>query len=425
MDPADPQRREGGSPREAAEKVVRVLQDAGHVAYFAGGCVRDMLRDAEPTDFDVATDARPDRVLDLFHRARLVGEAFGVALVRVYGVEVEVATFRTEWGYRDGRHPDHVEFSDAEHDARRRDFTINGLFYDPVADRVYDYVGGRADLDRGIVRAIGDPDDRFGEDYLRMLRAVRFAARLGYVIEPDTAAAIERHAERLGRISRERIGGELRLMLTRPSRGLAVRLMQRFGLDGPALNEPPTDAEAKTVEALEPTAAFPTALAAWALDRHAAALPMPDAIERMKLERIVRRWREALALSNTERDAVRSLLSWLPELWRWPTLRVARRKRLLARGDWTELWRLGRAVDAAKGGLDVPAIEREAAALIEQGVAPAPLITGDDLVAAGLSPGPRFKRLLDAAYDAQLEGRVATPAEALRLALERAEEGEP
>ena len=198
-----------GSSRayRAAEQVVRRLQQAGYTAYFAGGCVRDMRLGIEPVDYDVATEARPPQVVELFRHSRLVGEAFGVVLVRLMGCDVEVATFR------DGRRPDHVDFSDARHDAHRRDFTVNGMFYDPLADRLIDYVGGQEDLRRRVIRCIGEPAQRFDEDYLRMLRAVRFAARLGWPIDPATAQAIADHAPRLARISRERIGMEEALRL--------------------------------------------------------------------------------------------------------------------------------------------------------------------------------------------------------------------
>src|SRR5689334_8290213 len=202
----------------AAEKIVRKLRERGHVAYFAGGCVRDQIMGREPSDFDVATDAPPGEVTKLFRRAKLVGQAFGVVRVGVDRAWIEVATFRREWGYADHRHPDHVQYTDAEHDARRRDFTINGLFYDPIDHRVIDFVEGQADIDRKVLRAIGEPRHRFEEDYLRMLRAVRFAARLGFTLDGPTADAIREFAPKLRGISRERIGQEVQLMLEHPAR---------------------------------------------------------------------------------------------------------------------------------------------------------------------------------------------------------------
>ncbi len=399
-------------PRAAATKVVEVLQEAGHTAYFAGGCVRDVLRGAEPKDYDVATDAPPEVVAQLFRKTRAVGQAFGVMLVRLMRCEVEVATFRTEWGYEDGRRPDHVEFSDAEHDAQRRDFTINGLFYDPLADRVIDYVGGQADLERKVIRAIGAPDERFGEDYLRMLRAVRFAARLGFAIDDATAAAIGRHADKLDRISRERVGMEVEMMLTHRSRAKAVGLLGRLRLDGPVLSEPATDAPTPVLEALAAEADYATALAAWVIDRHH---PAGGDLYMLKAKQLADRWQRTLVLSNGVSDGVCAALRELPTVLRWGELGVARRKRLLARPDWARLEHLAEAYTGVRGGFDFAAMQNDATGLFEQGVAPEPLISGDDLVAAGYLPGPAFKRVLAEVYDAQLEGRVADRAEALSL----------
>src|SRR5438132_61390 len=202
------------STREDASAIVRRLRDAGHVAYFAGGCVRDMLLGLTPKDFDVATDAPPQRVRELFSNTQAVGAAFGVILVRHRTSVIEVATFRTDLQYKDGRRPEGVVFTTAEEDAKRRDFTINGLFMDPLdGDKVIDYVGGQEDLRSRTLRAIGEPNHRFEEDHLRLLRAVRFAARFDMTIEATTAQAIARHADHLKRISPERIAEELRMML--------------------------------------------------------------------------------------------------------------------------------------------------------------------------------------------------------------------
>ena len=205
--------------RDDAVTVVGTLRAAGHVAYFAGGCVRDTLLGRVPKDYDVATDAPPDRVRRLFRNTQAVGAAFGVVLVRVRRTPIEVATFRTDGAYTDGRRPDSVRFATAEEDAKRRDFTINGLFLDPMTNEVIDHVGGRADLDAKLIRAIANPDERFAEDHLRLLRAIRFAARLGFEIEPATADAIRRHAGELSRISPERVTDELRRILCSPSPG--------------------------------------------------------------------------------------------------------------------------------------------------------------------------------------------------------------
>lgn len=411
--------------------IVQVLRDAGHVAYLAGGCVRDMLLGREAKDYDVATDAAPPQVLKLFRRSQLVGEAFGVVLVIVDRAAVEVATFRTEWGYADGRHPDHVEFSDAEHDAKRRDFTINGLFYDPLERQVLDYVGGQADLERRVIRAIGQPEQRFGEDYLRMLRAVRFAAGLGFAIDPATSEAMRHHGPELARISRERIGMEVKMMLEHASRAEAARLMQGHHLDVPVLQEPTSEREPICLNALNDSSGvrYATALAAWALDRHVEphvgddAASLRQSLRRLKAVQITRGWRKALVLSNEHRDELAALLKTLPDALRWDELSTAARKRLLARSDWDQIELLMRAADSLHTGerRDWPAFERQAAELRAEGVAPDPLVTGDDLVAAGFTPGPMFKRILEAVYDAQLAGEVTTQPQALALARQLAE----
>lgn len=415
-----------GLKRAAAERIVRRLHEAGHTAYFAGGCVRDHIMGREPTDYDIATDAPPQRVIELFRRSRKVGQAFGVVMVGVDGAWVEVATFRTEWGYADHRHPDGIEFSDAQHDAQRRDFTINGLFYDPAAERVIDYIGGQEDIRHHIVRAIGEPRKRFEEDYLRMLRAVRFAARLSFTIEPGTAQAIREHAAQLRGISRERIGQELRMMFEHASRGRgqAARLMEGLRLDAPALDEPHVEREPRVLEALPAESDFATALAAWAIDRHIEPHRPADrrelviALSRVKAIAITRKWRAALALSNDESEAMVNALRALPGAVDWPRLSVAQRKRLLARPDWPRIWRLLSGVERLllTGDLELPTLDREARLLREQGVAPAPLITGDDLIAAGYQPGPRFRDVLERTYDAQLECAVTTRDSAMDLA---------
>lgn len=405
--------------RDAAEAIVRRLQQSGHVAYFAGGCVRDQLIGHPPKDYDVATSATPDAVKHHFRNTRRVGEAFGVVLVRLRRCEIEVATFRRESGYTDGRRPDHVAYTDAEHDALRRDFTVNGLFLDPVTNEVHDYVGGRADIAAQRIRAIGDPQERFAEDYLRMLRAVRFASRLGWTIDPPTRRAIQQNAPKLGLISRERIGMEMRLMLAEPTRATAARLTQDLDLDAPALDDEHIRGEPRVLAALPNDSSFTLALAAWLVDRRArpeGPTDVPEAIRRIKAVRHVRIWRNALSLSNDERDRVRDLLLRLPDLLDWPRLTVAQRKRLIAESQWTDLRALGRAMTAVHDATDFAALDADASDLRSDGVAPPPLITGDDLIADGLPAGPIFKHVLEAVYDAQLEHRVTDRSSAMALA---------
>lgn len=419
--------------RQAATGVVRTLRDAGHTAYFAGGCVRDALLGLHPTDYDVATDATPAEVVGLFRSTDRVGAAFGVVLVhqRVRGerVTVEVATFRSDGPYSDARRPDAIQFSDPESDAERRDFTINALFLDPLdapdpalpplppeaAGRLIDFVSGLDDLRARVVRAVGDPAKRLAEDHLRALRAVRFAARLGFSIEPGTAAAIASDAAELRGVSRERIGEELRRMLAHPSRADAVGLLQRLTIDGPVLNEPSRDAPPLTLRALgttgEPVAPM-LALAAWLLDRAAAA---HTGLGEQATADLKRRVRSALCLSNDETGELGELIQGHRNLIRaWSAAGVARRKRWAA-APWFEgslrLLRTARPDLADQIADDVNKLRTDGI-----GIAPAPLITGDSLSAAGMQPGPVFRRILEEVYDAQLAGRVSTVAQAMELA---------
>lgn len=263
------------TPREAALKIIYMLQKHDHVAYLAGGCVRDRVMGLEPKDHDIATDAHPERIRELIPNSQFIGEAFGVVLIRMYGYVIEVATFRSESGYSDHRHPDHVDFTDARTDAMRRDFTINGLFENPFAEddepAVIDFVGGQADINGKVIRAIGQPIERIREDALRMLRAVRFAARLGFEIEPRTARAIQGVADELAHISRERIGQEVKWSLTGPRPVMVVQLIQHLKLDNPTLLERSFRGETPTVKHLSPNPPYGTALAAWLIDRHLSA----------------------------------------------------------------------------------------------------------------------------------------------------------
>jgi poly(A) polymerase len=412
------------TPRAAATWVARRLREAGFRALFAGGCVRDALLGLEPADHDVATDADPEAVRRVFPRAIGVGEAFGVMLVRHGGRTVEVATFRADGNYADGRRPDAVRFSDDREDALRRDFTVNGLFEDPETGEVIDHVGGRADLAAGVLRAIGDPDARLAEDRLRALRAVRFAARFSLAVDPATEAAVRRVAHDLRAVSRERIGNELRRMLAHPTRARAVELVEGLGLAPAALLEPACAVDRSRLAALAPGAPFEEALAAWMLGRPhdgrtapscAGDVPHADDSRARCLA-----WREALVLSNDETDALAATLAMRPRIVaEWTGAGRALRKRLASSSGFGGACALlaaeGQAV-AARLASDLPALRAE-------GIRPAPFVTGDDLVAIGLTPGPRFRGILDAVYDLQLEGAVADRASALEAARQRAGPG--
>lgn len=427
-------------PRQIAARMVKALRDAGHVAYFAGGCVRDELLGQTPQDYDIATDAWPQHVRKIFRHTREVGASFGVVLVRERGVSVEVATFREEGEYSDRRRPDHVRYADAPSDARRRDFTINALFLDPlerggeafdtagppfpVEGRVIDYVNGVNDLRKRVLRAVGDPEKRLAEDHLRALRAVRFTARLGFSMDPPTGEAVRRHATELAGVSRERIGQELRRMLSHPTRVEAALLMERLGLDAPALGEP-AFADASPAEALPTLAALPmqagyiSSQAAWELDRLDARAGEPADALRLdsELGAIVARLRAAVCLANDERDLLRWIFSGLVTLLRdWDGLGVAPQKRIAASRWFADALCILEARDSERAGRIRRRVDELQA--IGDGLAPAPLISGDELLAMGIPPGPALGSLLDSLYDAQLEGRICDREQALRMATE-------
>lgn len=398
--------------RDVATGIVRTLQDSGHEAYFVGGCVRDQLLGLEPLEYDVATDAVPDRIQELFPGAHMVGASFGVVLVRSGGHTVEIATFRSEGGYSDHRRPDTVMFCDRTGDVRRRDFTINGIFYDPVRDEHYDQFDGEQDLRNGVLRAIGTPSDRFEEDHLRMLRAVRFAARFELEIEPDTAEAIRRQAGDLDGVSKERVGGEIRRMASEGDWAMAVSLLHDLGLDDSVLGMDSTGGAWERCRHLEATTEqsldrHPAALAAWLLDRGDID---PCGLDIARLEHVG----DQLVSSNQERSAVRDILECLGAMGQWGDAGVAARKRLASRGGFRWSLMLLSAVEAVRAR----AIEADVVDLAATGLAPKPLIGGDVLIGAGMQPGPKFALLLDRIYDAQLEGRISTPDEALQLAFE-------
>jgi poly(A) polymerase len=410
---ADPAR-----AREAAAAIVRTLRDHGHTAYFAGGCVRDELLGLEPTDYDIATDATPDRLKSLFPRSGEVGASFGVVLVKQRGIAIEVATFRSDGPYTDRRRPDVVHFSTPALDAARRDFTINALFLDPLAPPspqapdarglVIDFVGGLNDMKSRILRAVGNPAQRLAEDHLRALRGARFAARLGLTIDPLTASAIRDHAAELGGVSRERIGEEVKRMLTHPTRARALELLRELNLEGPVLDDgakptsPPT-----TLAGLSGDTEYATALAAWALDRD-------------QTWTVAASWRRSLCLSNEDCQAMEAVLKAVALIEDgWLGLPVAARKRSAAAPAFAQALRLVQARQPATAA----SVHKEVERLSQTGLAPDPLVTGEHLIAMGLKPGPIFRRVLDGVYDAQLEGRVADQESAQRLAAALAEQG--
>lgn len=404
----------------AALEVVRKLRGKGHQALWAGGSVRDRLLGRSANDIDVATSATPDQVQELFPRSHADGKQFLVVRVRERVrkdcvVDVEVATFRVDERYVDGRRPESVRISTMEEDAQRRDFTINGMFLDPIHDEVLDFVGGREDLVRGVVRAIGDPERRFLEDRLRILRAPRFAARLGFRIDPATLEAGRAHAAEVPRdISAERILDELNKILAGPTRARGLLLCEEIGILEHVLPEARLDLPRalRALEALAPDGDAPLEVA-WAAALH---LAPPAAVDAA----LVR-----LRSSNQLRDRARNIVEALPLARALSERGVADQKRFLRRpevadGDVAAVLRA--ASLAGDGDLEPGRFLRARWRAFTADPTPAapsapPLVKGGDLQAAGLAPGKHFSRLLAAVEDAQLEGRVRTKAEGVALAL--------
>lgn len=422
--------------RDGALEVLRRLRSAGHVALLAGGGIRDLLLGRTPKDLDVATSATPDEVRALFPRVIEVGAAFGVLRVLVGGETYEVATFRTEGGYRDGRHPDRVSFSGPEEDARRRDFTINALFYDPADGGIRDHVGGLADLEARVLRAIGDPEERFQEDHLRMLRAVRFAVRLGFEVDPGTRAAIRRLAPNLRRVSRERIRDEFLAILVHPRRVAGIRslldlaLMESIipevlalqGVPQPEEFHPEGDVLTHTLLLLGFLDAPSPELALAGLLHDIAKPCTMERLDRIRFHGhaevgadMARRIAEGLRLSRRSTDLVEVLVRWHLRFAEVKRMREGKLRRFLRDPRIEDHLALHRAdCLASHGKLDLWEFCRERlAGLAEEDLRPAPLLGGRDLIEAGWTPGPGFGRMLREVETEQLEGRLQDREQAL------------
>jgi len=427
-----------------AESVARAvaarLRAAGYTAYLAGGCVRDRLLGHEPDDFDVATDAPAGTVQQLFTRTVAVGAQFGVILVVQEEVAVEVATFRADAVYLDGRHPSHVRFSSPQEDAQRRDFTINGMFLDPVTDRVIDYVGGQADLRAGVVRAIGDARARLSEDRLRMLRAVRFAARFGFTIEPATFAAIGELAGTITDIAWERIGDEIVRILTDSAAGSARRGCELLDASGLLTAVLPEVAALKGVEQspdYHPEGdVFVHTLGLLAqLDHHTETVALGALLHDIAKPQCAQRTPARITFyGHCEHGAevavaICQRLRRSRETWervdylvrnhlrplQAPDMRLSTLKRFLAEDGIDELLELAR-LDALASNQDLTYVEfcqRKREEFGATVLRPAPLVGGRDLIELGLRPGPRFKEILNSVVDAQLEGSLTTRDDAL------------
>jgi poly(A) polymerase len=438
-----------------AISIVSDLRQRGFQAYLVGGCVRDLLLGREPKDYDVATNAKPQQVMEIFPETYAVGAQFGVVLVPSSGEvseddagggsshrgAIEVATFRSDIGYSDGRHPDEVRFSkDPREDVARRDFTINGMLLDPVTGEVLDYVGGRPDLEAGIIRTIGDPEQRFNEDKLRLLRAVRFAARFEYTIEPTTFAAMQKLAEQIQVVSRERVRDELTRMLTEGHARRAFLLLDESGLlqhvlpeisamkgvEQPPEFHPEGDVFVHTLLLLDHLPQPCSMTLAWGALLHDVGKPAtfrvaPDRIRfdghvevGVKIaEEICRR----LHFSNDETAQILALVDNHMRFGHVSRMKESTLKRFLRLPAFDEHLALHRA-DSLASHRNLSTYElliRKRAEIPAETIRPAALVTGDDLIAAGHAPGPKFREILNAVEDAQLEGRLPSRDAALEF----------
>ena len=422
-----------------ARKIVHRLRNAGHEAFFAGGCVRDSLMGKVPHDFDIATSARPEEVQALFPRTVPVGVQFGVVLVVEDGKEYQVATFRSDGAYLDGRHPQSVTFTTAEGDARRRDFTINGLFYDPIGKRVLDFVGGQRDLKTRILRAIGNPADRFAEDKLRLLRGIRFASTLGFEIEGATWNAICAGAPAISEVSAERIRDELVKIFVCSGRvrgfdlldasGLMAKILPEIsslkGCEQPPDYHPEGDVFVHTrlmLTLLPERVPLPLAFAVLFHDLGKPATMERDATGRIRFSghesvsahmagEIMRR----LRFSNEEIEATVEMVYNHMVFKDVQKMRVARLKRFMARPTFEDELELHRVDCLGSHGLldNYEFLKRRREEFANEPLIPPPLLTGRDLIGLGWKPGPKFKVVLDAVQNRQLEGTLRTRDEAL------------
>jgi len=387
--------------KEAAIKIIKRLRRSSFEALLAGGCVRDMLLRRAASDYDVTTNARPEDVIKIFKRTLKVGAKFGVVIVLIGDRQVEVATFRTETGYADGRHPAKVKFTGATEDASRRDFTINGIFYDPLKREVIDYVNGQADLKKKLIRTIGRPAERFGEDYLRMLRAVRFSTQLGFAIEPRTFSAICSNAKNISKISGERIATELEAILVSPNRSAGVSLLAESGLAEtifPGMLSEQVKMAIKVLSQLRKKTDFPLVLACLFTG-----CPMELAIEKCKV----------LKLSRSQTKHIKFLLENRGKLNN-EKMSLAELKKIVAEPYFWDLYELQRAIQRAerRSIAALVTLRRRIKALKGLELKPKPLLNGHDLIRLGAVPGPEVGQLAEEMYIAQLEEKLKTAEQA-------------
>jgi poly(A) polymerase len=391
------------SNRTGALQIVKRLRENGFTAFFAGGCVRDMLLGRRPNDYDVAADAIPGQIVRLFRRTLTVGAQFGVVRVLLDDKQIEVATFRTEGGYIDGRHPEKVEFATAKEDALRRDFTINGMFYDPIGRKVLDFVNGRQDLKQRVIRTIGVAHERFGEDYLRLLRAIRFAIRLDFAMEKKTWTAICELSGKITHISAERIAAELEGILTHPNRKRGADLLCQSGLAGHIFRNMTESEMTFGIEVLGRLGRrvdWPLAMAGFF-----AGMEMPQAIELA----------ERLKPSRAFIKHLRFLLEKRGMLLN-DDVSLAELKLLVAQPYFWDLYEFQTAIQKATAQSTSPLIKikRRAMALKGKDLCPKPLLDGHELIAMGAVAGPMVGRLSREMYIAQLAEQISTSAQARR-----------
>lgn len=430
----------------AAHRTAHRLLEAGHTTYFAGGCVRDSLMGVAPKDYDIATSATPQQVQDLFPRSNAIGAHFGVILVKESGFDFEIATFRHDGSYHDGRHPDSVTFSSPEEDAQRRDFTVNGLFQDPRNQSIIDHVGGLRDIELKTLRAIGDPGQRFREDALRLMRAIRFASTLDFKIHPTTDKAITGHATRLGQISAERIQEEFSRTLVAPQRARGFEqltssgLMQHIipevydliGCEQPPQWHPEGDVYQHTRIMLEMLQDKPSKELALAVVLHDIGKPATysydEANQRIRFnghdrvgakmaDLILRR----LKYANQTIEAVCAMVANHMNFMNVQLMRTAKVKRFMARPTYQEEMELHRVDCASSNGLsdNYEFLRQKETEFANEPLIPPPLVTGKDLIALGHQPGPLFKQILDQVQTEQLEGKLEHRDHAIKWVRER------
>lgn len=428
--------------RKNAEEIIRTLTDKGYIAYFAGGCVRDMIMSIEPKDYDITTNAEPEEIKRLFKRTILVGAKFGVIVVVKDGINYEVATFRSEIGYKDGRHPDKVIFTDEKEDVKRRDFTINGLLFDPLKNRIIDYVGGKDDINNKIIRTIGNPFERFNEDKLRMMRAVRLAVRFGFDIEENTFNAVKCKGFEISEISKERIRDELVKILTEGAAGRGIKLLDKAGMlkvilpevadmkgvEQPKIFHPEGDVFTHTVLMLDLMENPSVELAMGALLHDVGKPETFEVKDRIRFNehtdvgvKIASDICKRLRFTSKEIEHILNLIKNHLKFKDVTKMKKSTLKRFLSMEKFEEHLELHR-LDCLASHKNLANLEYCRKMLKETTIEEAKskrLINGDDLINAGFTPGPLFKEILYYVEDEQLEGRIKDKNEAMNLVIQK------